>query len=84
MRGRRAWTSSAKSSGIPSTTGDTQILASLDFEMKGDAEALDIGVPGYRATRDVSIPDDIVERSAAFTATTTSAEGAAVPARRRP
>ncbi len=25
-----------------------EILASLDFEMKGDAGALDIGVPGYR------------------------------------
>lgn len=37
------------------------ILTSLDFEVKGDAGALDIGVPGYRATRDVSIPDDIVE-----------------------
>ncbi len=38
-----------------------EILSSLDFELKGDAGALDIGVPGYRATRDISIPDDIVE-----------------------
>ncbi len=38
-----------------------EILTSLEFELKGGADALDIAVPSYRATRDVSIPDDIVE-----------------------
>lgn len=37
------------------------ILKRLDFDVKADNGSLDIGVPGYRATRDVSIPDDIVE-----------------------
>jgi phenylalanyl-tRNA synthetase beta chain len=39
----------------------TGILESLDFSLKRDGSALVIGVPSYRATKDISIPDDIVE-----------------------
>lgn len=37
------------------------ILTSLDFKLKGDGARLSIGVPHYRATKDISIPEDIVE-----------------------
>ncbi|TAL32921.1 MAG: phenylalanine--tRNA ligase subunit beta [Spirochaetes bacterium] len=37
------------------------ILGSLDFGLSGESTALAIDVPTYRATKDVSIPDDIVE-----------------------
>lgn len=38
-----------------------EILTALDFNVKNDNGALTIGIPDYRATKDVSIPDDIVE-----------------------
>ena len=38
-----------------------RILTSLDFDVTGDASALSVKVPHYRATKDVSIPEDIVE-----------------------
>jgi phenylalanyl-tRNA synthetase beta chain len=37
------------------------ILASLDFSLEKKADGLSITVPHYRATKDVSIPEDIVE-----------------------
>lgn len=37
------------------------ILSSLDFTVKKENSSLAINVPTYRATKDVSIPDDIVE-----------------------
>ncbi len=37
------------------------ILTSLDFKVTRDNNNLLIDVPGYRATKDISIPDDIVE-----------------------
>ena len=39
----------------------TGILKSLDFELENTNGNLDITVPTYRATKDVSLPDDIVE-----------------------
>lgn len=39
----------------------TGILSSLDFQFTRDGDDLTIEVPSYRATKDVSIPDDIVE-----------------------
>ncbi len=39
----------------------TGILQSLDFAVENKNGKLDIAVPGYRATKDVSLPDDIVE-----------------------
>ncbi|HOT44480.1 MAG TPA: phenylalanine--tRNA ligase subunit beta [Spirochaetota bacterium] len=38
-----------------------QILTSLDFKLKVDGSKLCIDVPNYRATKDISIPEDIVE-----------------------
>lgn len=38
-----------------------QILTSLGFRLKGDGAKLSIDVPNYRATKDISIPEDIVE-----------------------
>ncbi|MBP7585368.1 MAG: phenylalanine--tRNA ligase subunit beta [Spirochaetes bacterium] len=38
-----------------------RILEALRFGISGEGDALSIVVPGYRATKDVSIPDDIVE-----------------------
>ncbi|MGQ9842931.1 MAG: phenylalanine--tRNA ligase subunit beta [Spirochaetota bacterium] len=37
------------------------ILSSLDFKVKKENSNLTINVPTYRATKDISIPDDIVE-----------------------
>lgn len=37
------------------------ILTSLDFKLKTDGSKLSIEVPQYRATKDISIPEDIVE-----------------------
>ncbi len=37
------------------------ILTSLDFKLKTDGGKLSIEVPHYRATKDISIPEDIVE-----------------------
>ncbi len=37
------------------------ILSSLEFDVKSSGGALTIGVPTFRATKDISIPDDIVE-----------------------
>lgn len=37
------------------------ILSSLDFTVKKENSNLTINVPTYRATKDISIPDDIVE-----------------------
>ncbi|MBP7736720.1 MAG: phenylalanine--tRNA ligase subunit beta [Spirochaetes bacterium] len=37
------------------------ILTSLDFKLKSDGSKLTIDVPSYRATKDISIPEDIVE-----------------------
>ncbi len=37
------------------------ILTSLNFEISSNGNALTIAVPGYRATGDVSLPDDIAE-----------------------
>ncbi len=39
----------------------TSILTSLDFKLTPDGDALSIEVPSYRATKDISIPEDIVE-----------------------
>ena len=39
----------------------TSILTSLDFRLKQSGAALVIDVPSYRATKDISIPEDIVE-----------------------
>jgi phenylalanyl-tRNA synthetase beta chain len=39
----------------------TSILTSLDFKLKQSGSALTIDVPSYRATKDISIPEDIVE-----------------------
>ena len=39
----------------------TGILESLDFKLKPSGDALNIEVPHYRATKDISIPEDIVE-----------------------
>ncbi len=37
------------------------ILTSLDFKLKSEGSKLTIDVPSYRATKDISIPEDIVE-----------------------
>lgn len=37
------------------------ILTSLSFDVKNSEGALTVGVPTFRATKDISIPDDIVE-----------------------
>ncbi|MFC1640510.1 phenylalanine--tRNA ligase subunit beta [Patescibacteria group bacterium] len=37
------------------------ILKSLGFSVKGAAKKLAVGVPSYRATKDISIPEDLVE-----------------------
>lgn len=39
----------------------TGILSSLDFQLSHDGDNLTIDVPSYRATKDVSMADDIVE-----------------------
>ncbi len=39
----------------------SSILSSLDFKLKSDGSMLTIDVPSYRATKDISIPEDIVE-----------------------
>jgi phenylalanyl-tRNA synthetase beta chain len=39
----------------------TGIISSLGFDLKNAHGSLTIGVPSYRATKDISIPDDIVE-----------------------
>ncbi|HPG50091.1 MAG TPA: phenylalanine--tRNA ligase subunit beta [Spirochaetota bacterium] len=39
----------------------TSILTSLDFKLTPEGGALSIEVPSYRATKDISIPEDIVE-----------------------
>jgi phenylalanyl-tRNA synthetase beta chain len=39
----------------------TSIISSLGFDLKNNGGKLSIGVPSYRATKDISIPDDIVE-----------------------
>lgn len=44
-----------------SDDGILSILASLNFKVKKDHNTLAIDVPGYRSTKDISIPDDIVE-----------------------
>ncbi len=38
-----------------------QIISSLGFDIKKDGSVLNIRVPHYRATKDISIPADIVE-----------------------
>lgn len=38
-----------------------EILTSLDFKLQSDKGRLTIEVPYYRATKDISIPEDIVE-----------------------
>ncbi|HNX58974.1 MAG TPA: phenylalanine--tRNA ligase subunit beta, partial [Spirochaetota bacterium] len=39
----------------------TEIISSLGFDLKNSNGTLTIGVPSYRATKDISIPADIVE-----------------------
>ncbi len=39
----------------------SRILKALNFNVNGGKDGIDIEVPSYRATKDISIPDDIVE-----------------------
>lgn len=42
----------------------TSLLRSLDFDVKAAGKKLSVTVPSHRATRDVSIPEDLVEEVA--------------------
>ncbi len=39
----------------------TEILESLEFDVQRDGADFDVGVPSFRATKDVSIEDDLIE-----------------------
>ena len=38
-----------------------EVLASIGFEVSGSGEQLEVRVPSWRATRDVTIPEDLLE-----------------------